>query len=129
MTLHHATFETSWTPEELERSGLLADVEPPPPPLQPVNPNTWRKPGAWKFPDWQKCTLESLAAGVRKKDDTVDHSDVDWRFACLSKDWKIPPDEVVADVSRYRDQITPDKLRKNPNYARLTVGNAYGVLL
>jgi hypothetical protein len=117
------TYDDSWTPAELEASGLLA---PPEPQSQPHPLATWLAANDWKFPSWEKCDAESLA-DTRKDNGTVDYSNSDWRFSKLSNDWGIPILATLTELIRHRDEITPERLLKNPNYARRTVGRAYGI--
>jgi len=119
--LKHVTYDTSWIPDQLEESGLLAPPEPPP---EPVNPNiTWSPPGRWKFPDYGR----SIQDAPRKKDGvTPDYScgDLSWSNICQKRD--IPYEAAYNELWRLRDALD-GKPTNHPGYVRLTINKAYGL--
>jgi hypothetical protein len=129
--LDHVTFKDSWTPDQLERSGLLS---PPPPVPEPRSPQPLPRVqrthnGKWKFPDWQKC----VDVAPRKKDGvTPDWSAADLAWCNICRDRGIPYDATYNELWRLRDAFDgkptnhPD-IGTRPGYVRRTVNKAYGI--
>lgn len=115
--LHVATFGDSWTPAQLEDSGLLA---PPEPPVE-TRPRAVSNNGSWKFPDYERCIRDAN----RKEDGvTPDYSAADLAWANISRERGVPQEAAHSELERLRDALD-GKPSRHASYITRTIERAY----